>query len=113
MKKAFEDRFLQKYKNKSPKELAEILGINQAANRRRGKGIRIKPNTIEAVIQEALNKYETGRRKYGELDLSKDNRDFLKEAEQELLDCINYCVFQILKLRKFKANNTQEVSNGN
>ena len=64
---------------------------------------KIKQGTIEAVIKEALNRYESGRRKYGELDLSGDNRDFLKEAEQELLDCINYCVFQILRLRGIKT----------
>ena len=64
--------------------------------------MEIKQDTIEAVIKEALNRYDTGRLKYGHLDLSRDNRDFLKEAEQELLDCINYCVFQILRLRGIK-----------
>lgn len=62
----------------------------------------IKPDTIEAVIKEALNRYNTGRLKYGNLDLSRDQRDFIHEAEQELLDCINYCVFQILRLRGIK-----------
>jgi len=64
---------------------------------------KIKQGTIEAVIKEALNRYESGRRKYGELDLSRDDRDFINEAEQELLDCINYCVFQILRLRGIKT----------
>ena len=64
---------------------------------------KIKKDTIEAVIKEALNRYESGRRKYGELDLSRDDRDFINEAEQELLDCINYCVFQILRLRGIKT----------
>ncbi len=62
----------------------------------------LKPNTIEAVIREAINRYDVGRCKYGELDLSRDDRDFINEAEQELLDCINYCVFQILRLRGIK-----------
>lgn len=60
---------------------------------------------IEAVIKEALNRYDTGRLKYGDLDLSRDSRDFLIEAEQELLDCINYCVFQILRLRRLNTLN--------
>ena len=64
---------------------------------------KIKQDTIEAVIKEALNRYESGRRKYGELDLSRDDRDFINEAEQELLDCINYCVFQILRMRGIKT----------
>jgi len=63
----------------------------------------LKPNTIEAVIKEALTRYDAGRCKYGELDLSRDDRDFINEAEQELLDCINYCVFQILRLRGIKT----------
>lgn len=54
---------------------------------------------IELVIREALSKYDKGRLKYGQLDLSGDQKDFIHEAEQELLDCINYCVFQILRLR--------------
>lgn len=63
-----------------------------------GKPI-LKPDTIEEVIREALNKYEAGGAKHGPLALETDSRDFLKEAAAELLDCINYCVFQILRLR--------------
>jgi hypothetical protein len=64
--------------------------------------LRPQGHDIEAVIREALNKYEAGRLEHGELDLSNDKRDFIHEAEQELLDCINYCVFQILRLRGLK-----------
>jgi len=62
----------------------------------------MKPQTkdIEAVIREALKRYEAGRKEHGQLDLSTDKRNFIHEAEQELLDCINYCVFQIIKLRR-------------
>jgi hypothetical protein len=61
----------------------------------------MKPQTkdIEAVIGEALNRYGRGRLEHGQLDLERDKRDFLHEAEQVLLDCNNYCVFQILRLR--------------
>ena len=57
---------------------------------------------IKGIIREALNRYEAGRLEHGQLDLSEDQRDFIHEAEQELLDCINYCVFQIIKLRRLK-----------
>ena len=48
--------------------------------------MRHRPETknIEAVIREALNKYEAGRERYGQLDLSTDARDFRQEAEQDL-----------------------------
>lgn len=58
---------------------------------------------MEAVIREALKRYEAGRKEHGQLDLDADKRDFISEAEQELLDCINYCVFQDLRLRRLKG----------
>ncbi|MBM4135934.1 MAG: hypothetical protein FJ241_03795 [Nitrospira sp.] len=57
---------------------------------------------IEIVIRQALSKYDKGRAEHGELDLTTDRKDFIREVEQELLDCINYCVFQILRLRGIK-----------
>jgi hypothetical protein len=62
----------------------------------------ITAKNIEAIIREALDRYDTGRLEHGDLDLTTDKRDFLHEAEQELMDCINYCVFQILRLRGIK-----------
>lgn len=61
----------------------------------------IKPEDIEGVIREALNRYDDGRLTHGELDLDTDKRDFINEAEQELLDCINYCVFQMQSFQQF------------
>lgn len=66
------------------------------------KGTVITPEDIEGIIREAITRHEAGKAKYGELDLSSDKRDFIGEAEKELLDCINYCVFQILKLRRLR-----------
>lgn len=57
---------------------------------------------IEKIIRQALKKYQAGRIKYGQIDLDRDKRDFIIEAEQELLDCVNYCVFQIIRLRRIK-----------
>lgn len=64
--------------------------------------MRPQSNDIEAVIREALNRYDAGRLEHGQLDLSTDKRDFLYEAEQELLDVINYACFEIMKLRGIK-----------
>lgn len=65
----------------------------------------VKSKDIQAVIKEAIKRYDTGRLKYGHLDLARDKRNFIHEAEQELLDCINYCVFQILRLRGLNTLN--------
>lgn len=65
--------------------------------------MRPQGEDIEAIIKEALTRHDAGRFEYGELDLSTDKRDFIHEAEKELLDCINYCVFQILKLRRLRT----------
>ncbi len=58
---------------------------------------------IMGVVSEALLRFDKGARDYGRLDLSSDPRDFFEEAEAELLDCINYCTFQILRLRHMRA----------
>ncbi len=72
----------------------------------------MKPQSydIEAVIREALRRYEAGRLEHGQLDLSNDSRDFIHEAEQELLDCVNYCVFQIIKLRGIKGEDRVNIT---
>jgi len=62
----------------------------------------VTPEQIEGVIKEALTRYEGARSVYGPLDLSTDSRDFLLEAEEELLDAINYMAFQILRLRRMR-----------
>ncbi len=63
---------------------------------------KIGHQDLEKVIKEALARYDAGRAKYGPLDLDTDERDFIEEMEAELLDCINYAAFQILRLRKLR-----------
>lgn len=63
----------------------------------------LEQHDIETVIKETVGKYDKGRIKYGHINLAKDTRDFIYEAEQELLDCINYCVFQIIRLRQISG----------
>lgn len=54
---------------------------------------------IQKVINKALKRSTIGRRLFGAYKPKVDTRNMYEEAEQELLDCINYCVFQIIKLR--------------
>jgi len=54
---------------------------------------------MQSIFNEAFRRAEIGRRVYGKYNPITDTRDMKKEAEEELLDCINYCVFQIIKLR--------------
>ncbi len=42
--------------------------------------MEIKPDTVEAVIREALAMYDSGRAEYGPLSLDTDGRDFLQET---------------------------------
>ena len=65
--------------------------------------MRPQAKDIEAIIRETLTRYEKGKEEHGDLDLSTDQRDFIHEAEKELLDCINYCVFQVLRLRGLRT----------
>ena len=52
------------------------------------------------VYSEAYKRKVAGAKTYGEESyLTKDN---LKEAEEELLDLINYASFEIIKLRKLR-----------
>lgn len=56
--------------------------------------------TVEAVIREALAKYDKGEAEYGQIQFDTDKRDFTNEAIDEMLDTINYLAFAIIKLRR-------------
>lgn len=66
-------------------------------------GMRPDSHDIEAVIRQALDKYEAGRERLGQLNLETDKRNFIDESIEEMLDAINYLCFQILKLRSINA----------
>lgn len=63
-----------------------------------------QPKTVEfliAEIDEACNKrLKAGEKEYGRLTFF--THDCLIEAEEELLDLINYAKFQIIKLRTLR-----------
>ena len=54
---------------------------------------------IEAIFEDALQKYRRGEAKYGPYDPTTDTRDMLQEAEEEILDAINYLAMFLMKLR--------------
>jgi len=58
---------------------------------------------VRSVIDAALERHRGGSQRYGSLDPATDKRDFLYEAEMELLDFINYAVYQVLKLRSLRT----------
>lgn len=61
-------------------------------------------NRIEEILTAALVKYRQGEAKYGAYDPATDKRDFLKEAEAEILDAINYLAMYILKVRAMRGH---------
>jgi len=52
-----------------------------------------------SILKERLN---LGYKDYGDLDIRKDKRDYLKEAEEEIIDAIVYLYFQLLRIKKIK-----------
>ncbi len=58
---------------------------------------------IMGVLFNAFGKFLKGEKKNGVLDIPTDPRDFLLEAELELLDSINYMSFEIVKLRRLRG----------
>lgn len=54
---------------------------------------------VRGVFDDAHARYMKAEQSYGALDIGTDPRDFLKEAEEELLDLINYAAFEIMKIR--------------
>ena len=61
-----------------------------------------RASDLQGIFQEALTKYQKGEEKHGPFDPSTDTRELLREAESELLDCINYVAMHILKLRTIR-----------
>ena len=61
--------------------------------------------TIEAIFQDALQKYHQGEAKYGAFNPQTDTRDLLREAEAEILDAINYLAMFLMKVRAQRKGN--------
>ena len=62
---------------------------------------------VYRVFDLALRRMRTGFAVYGEFDASTDTRNLLSEAQEELLDAINYLGMQYLKLEELKKRNLE------
>ncbi len=58
---------------------------------------------IKGIMGDAFDKYRAGEPKHGELDIMTDPRNFLAEAEEELLDTMVYCAAEIIRIRRVNA----------
>lgn len=58
---------------------------------------------IEEILQEALRKFDRGAEKYGAYVPETETRDLLREAEEEVLDAINYLCMFLLRLRAVRG----------
>ncbi len=54
---------------------------------------------VKGIFEEAFERYKAGEKTYGVFDKEKDPRDFIREAEEELLDTIVYAAFEIARIR--------------
>ncbi len=64
---------------------------------------------MEAIFRAALQKYRAGEQKYGPYRPLTDNRDMLTEAEEEILDAINYLAMMLMKLRAIRNRIDREI----
>ena len=62
-------------------------------------------NDTYDIFMKAKDRERKGLSKYGKFDPATDNRDMYEEMEEELLDVINYAIFQIKKLRYQRGEN--------
>ncbi|MFA6414093.1 MAG: hypothetical protein WCW53_15530 [Syntrophales bacterium] len=63
---------------------------------------------MTAIFQSALSKYRKGALKYGDYDPLTDRRDMAGEAEEEILDAINYLAMFLMKLRAIRGVDTSQ-----
>jgi len=57
---------------------------------------------VLGVCSKAARRMMGGKGAYGEFNPATDTRDLLLEAQEELLDAINYLAMQYLKLESLK-----------
>jgi hypothetical protein len=55
------------------------------------------PRSLKDIFQECLDRYDEAGGKYGEFDPLKDQRDLVREAQEELSDVNNYLCFMLIK----------------
>lgn len=65
------------------------------------ESVEDREDACNKILTEVANRRAMGARKYGENDFF--NCDNLDSLEEELLDVVNYALFEIIKLRQIKA----------
>jgi hypothetical protein len=58
---------------------------------------------LKLIFNEALEKYEASEKIYGVYDPATDTRDLLHEAQDEILDAINYLGMHLIKMRRLNG----------
>lgn len=59
---------------------------------------------IWSIFKDAFTRYKRGEAQYGVLQIETDQRDFLVESEQELLDSMVYDSVEVSRLRRIRKN---------
>ena len=69
-------------------------------------------NPLTEIFTAALRKFERGAAKYGTFDPATDGRDFLQEAEAEILDALNYLAMFLVKVRTIRRTEPNRQATG-
>jgi hypothetical protein len=57
---------------------------------------------VIGVFSKATTRMQRGAATYGEYDPATDTRDLYQEAQEELLDAMNYLAMEYLRLERLK-----------
>jgi len=100
-------------KRTADKKLVEIiLMLNQAVktidNLTVDEDGATKIRSMNQLFQECLEKYEKGVLRYGDYDPLTDRRNLFEEAQEKLLDAVNYLAMALIKIRATRENAKEE-----
>ncbi len=59
----------------------------------------LEPDAVEVLHQQA-QRMIAGRKAYGDLNITRDRREWTEQAVEELLDGMNYLTIELVKLRR-------------
>lgn len=85
--------------------MGRVLSVKNQFSR--GGAYQDMANRIETVFEAALLKYRQGEREHGVYDPATDRRDLLQEAEEEILDAINYLAMFLMRIRAIRGGKSQ------
>ena len=56
----------------------------------------------DKIIELIRERLELGAKKYGRENIASDNRDFIQESLEEILDCMVYVSCKLIEIRERK-----------